>query len=347
VVGAALGTCNFGLQAKSLVPSATASSIKVAGHNAYLPGAVHSLLRGEQGLAVTQSALTATFAVAASGDVTVTESATLMRCSVSDTFPPTSTSCPSLVSTGVRFTRTLTVFRAGHQVKIRDAFASTDGAAHALTLEYQFATSPTNSGSAGYTYPTHSATFATSIPSQTVTGFGTAAGSMLQRSDIYAAVDEPTADTTAYTWSRPPSSVNFAASNERAFDMKYAVSVPAAGTAFLGFAESENNTTTGAKNLAVLAVADMVNAPTITSPANGASITGTSTTVNGGIKAGGNGLPTSVVVNGHNATITKTSASTATYHVEFTEAVGTHTITATAHDSAGNVRSTSITVTNH
>jgi hypothetical protein len=322
------------------------STIKVSGHNAYLPAAVHALLRGEQGLNVAQSQLTASSTVTATGDVTTTESAPLMRCSGSDLFPPTPTSCPTLVSAGVKFTRVSAAVRGAHQVKVRDTYTSTDSASHVLALEYHNSFPQPQSGSPGYTFPGHSTTFARSTADQVVTGFGTGAASVFVRSDLYASADDPWTDTNALTWSKAPSSIKFSHYFVADFDMSYSLSVPAAGTAFLGFAQSQNLATTGAKSLATLAVGDMMAAPSITSPANGATLPTTTTTVNGKLAAGANGLPTSVGVNGHAATITKTSATTATYHVVFTEAAGKHAITATAHDVAGNVKSVSITVTN-
>src|SRR4029079_4154428 len=89
----------------------------------------------------------------------------------------------------------------------------------------------------------------------------------------------------------------------------------------------------------------MVNAPTISSPANGAHLGSTTTTVKGALTAGGNGLSTSVAVNGHNATMHKTNATNPTYTVTCSEPVGKHTITVTARDSVGNTASKSITVT--
>ena len=347
VRGTGTSACKFALPAQSLVPNATASSIKVSGHNAYLPFGVHNFLIGTQGLSVTQSVLTTTFTIAGNGDVTVAESAPLMRCSASDLFPPTSGSCPSLVSAGVKFRRVIQVIRSAHQVRVRDTFASTDSASHTLTLEYQHSVQTPQSGTTGYVFPGHSSTFAAAVPDQVVTGLGTKAASMLIRSDIYAVNGDPSADTLALTWSKAPSQIAFAHSGANQFDMKYSLTVPASGTAFLGFADSQNVATSGAQSLGNLASADMINAPTISSPANGAVLSSTSTTVKGNLTAGANGLPTAVVVAGHHATITRTSATTATYKVTFTESVGTHTFNATATDSAGNTKaSNSITVQN-
>ena len=76
-------------------------------------------------------------------------------------------------------------------------------------------------------------------------------------------------------------------------------------------------------------------------------LSSTTTTVKGKLTAGANGLPTSIAVAGHDATITTTSATKATYKVTFTESAGTHTLNAIATDSAGNTKaSPSITVHN-
>jgi hypothetical protein len=90
----------------------------------------------------------------------------------------------------------------------------------------------------------------------------------------------------------------------------------------------------------------MMSTPTITSPANHAHLHGHSITVKGSVTRGANGLPTSVSVNGHAATLTVVSASKATYKVTFSLPFGTHTITARATDIAHNTRARSISIRN-
>jgi hypothetical protein len=130
------------------------------------------------------------------------------------------------------------------------------------------------------------------------------------------------------------------------FEMTYALTVPENGAAHLGFADSEAITTAAASALAGRGVADMMPTPTITSPADHAVISGRSTTVKGKVRAGANGLPSSVTVNGHAATLTATGASSAKFKVTFKESLGKHTLTAVAKDAAGNTRRRSITVRN-
>ncbi|HEX4490528.1 MAG TPA: hypothetical protein VH914_04895 [Acidimicrobiia bacterium] len=345
--GTDTGGCKFALPARFPDPNATASAIKVNGHNAYLPSGVHDFLVGTLALPVAQSTLTTTSTIAGDGDVTITESARLMRCSVSDAYPPTPTSCPSIVSTGVKFERVSQVVRGAHQVAVRDTFSSTDGAAHTLTLDYQQTVHQPQTGAAGYVFPGHGSAFAAAAPDEVVSGLGTKAASMLVRSDLYSTNGDPSADTLALTWSRAPDDITFAHFAASEFAMPYALTVPAGDSVSLGFAESEDILTPAARSLGNLASGDMINAPTITSPSDGAVLGAMKTTVRGTLTAGANGLPVSVVVAGHDATITKTSATRATYKVTFTESVGTHTLNATATDVAGNAKaSASITVQN-
>jgi len=347
-------TCLFGLLDKDVDPSGTPkhSAIRVDGHNAYLPSGVQDF-RIAQSLTVPQSALSASRSIARNGDVTITESAALKRCSPSDHYPPTTASCSALLPTGVTFKRVTQFWRDGHQVKIRDTFTSTDHHAHNVALQYLGAVAnETGAGtahaSAGFLYPAHSTTFHASSLGQTVTGFGSKAGSLLLRSDLHASADDPQADTTAATWSRPPSKITFSSNpTERdEFGMSFSVGVPASGTGFLGFATSERWSTTDVKHLAAMAVADMVTPPSIRSPHRGATIHGRSTSVKGSLTAGANGLPTKVIVNGHRAHITRTSSSTATYRVTFSESLGRHTITVRATDSVGNSAKSSTSVRN-
>ena len=193
------------LPATNITPSgtATASTVKVDGHNAYLPAGVNSYLISSQSLAVSQTKLTTTSTRAKNGDLTVTESAPLVRCSVDDTYPPTSTSCPALVSTGVTFKRTVDLFRGDHQIRVRDSFVST-GAAH-------FGDGAVRPGRP----PVDTAAPASSTPATAAPPSAPRAGrwsrvsarrraSLLLRSDRYAGTDEPAADTHALNLVRAP-----------------------------------------------------------------------------------------------------------------------------------------------
>jgi Glucodextranase, domain B len=352
LAGPVVLACAFSLPPANIDPtgSSTRSTVRVDGRNAYLPSGVESYLINTRGLALAQPPLSVSRHVAKNGDTTVTERATLMRCSQSNAYPPTSSSCPSLVSTGVRFTRVSLVFRNGHQTKIRDSFTSTDHQAHSLALQYVGeAVNQTDggaTGNVGYTYPHHSSAFHAASLGQQVTGLGSKAGTMVVRSDLRARTDDPTADTLAETWSHAPSKITYSTATHDQYGMQTSVKVPKSGTASLGFALSERWRTAQVKKLASSAITDMMSAPRITSPANGATVKGKTTTVKGTLRAGANGLPVSVKVNGHRARITRHGSTSATYKVRFHEPLGRHTITVKATDLAGNTRSASIRIRN-
>ncbi|MCW2784448.1 MAG: hypothetical protein JWP74_965 [Marmoricola sp.] len=349
VLGSGQQQCAFTLPEGNVTSGGTStqSSIRVSGHNAYLPATVHNYLNGDLSLGVTQTPLTTTFSAASNGDVTVTEAATLMRCSVADTYPPTHASCPALVSAGVRFTRTVNIFRGAHEIRVRDRFAATDGHAHPLGLQYQVSPYAPPTGAAGFTFPNHSSTFAKAVPDQVVTGLGTKAASVFIRSDIDGVEGDPAVDAFGLTWSRAPSDIRFAHGSSNLFAMPYSVSVPAGGSAYLGFAEVEAPSTSGAKTRARVAATEMVSTPTISSPRAGASIHGTRTTVKGTVALGANGLVKKVTVNGHAAHLTISSSQTyVSYSATFAEAHGAHTVKVTATDAAGNASSRAIRVKN-
>jgi hypothetical protein len=348
--GAGGGTaCAFALSSANIRPSGTAnsSSIKVDGHTAYLPFHVKSFLnQSPQSLGLTQPPLTVSFTRHSNGDATLTETAKLWRCSVDDTYPPTSTSCPSLVDTGVTFRRVSNMIRSAHQVRVRDTYTGTDNHSHHLNLVYEGEIGAQDTGAVGYTFPGGSTAFHAAGFDQVVTGLGTRAGTMYVRSDLFAGPDDAAADTLGLTWSRGPQEVQFAHDVRNLFGMPYALNVSAHGRADLGFGYSGAPTTLAAKKLAGLAQNEMMAVPTIASPANGAHVQGTSTTVKGSVRIGANGLPTAVTVNGHAAHLSTVSATKATYAVTFSESLGTHTIKVVARDSAGNTAARSISVKN-
>jgi hypothetical protein len=343
--------CGFNLASFNVTASGTSngSAIQVSGHSVYLPDAVHTLLVNQQHLGVKQSKLTVVRKVAKNGDVTITESAPLMRCSVSDFYPPTSTSCPKLISSGVSFKRVSTVLRGDHQVKVRDSYSSTDHRAHPVKVQYlsdpQVQTgNSTATGQVGYTFPGHGNSFTPTDLGQSIKGLGSKIGTMAIRGDIYARSDDPDVDTITETWSRGPAKILYSVQLDDEFAMPYSFSVPARGSASLGFAMSERVATADVRKLASAAAHDMLPGLTVTSPHG--VVHGKRTTVKGRVVAGANGLPASVRVNGHAAKIHATKAGGGTYSVTFSEPKGTHTVTVAVSDVVGNTVTKSITIKN-
>ncbi len=329
--------CMFGLGVTDL--AGTGSGLVVDGHQAYLPFGEF-----QHGLPSTRE-LTVSVHAQASGAVTWRESATIERCAGTDQFPPPG-SCTSMVSTGVEFQRTGTMLASGHQVRVRDAFVSSDNRRHVLALAYDMATTPPPSGGLGYDFPAHAGGFVAPTAGQVIQGLGHGAASLLVRSDRFSVEGDRQADTRAVTWSRTPSHVAISSTDVSAFELTYAVTVPKGGAAHLGFADSEAITTAESSALAVRGAADLMPSPRITAPASHAVIKGRTTTVKGTVRAGANGLPVAVTVNGHRATLTARTATTGTFVVTFEESLGRHTLTAVARDAGGNTRRTSVTVTN-
>ena len=327
----------------SLGPSAAAGatgSLRVDGHLALLPYSVLAYTNGT-------SPLTVRFRAARSGQVTWSESANLVRCQSTDTYPPPSPGqCGNLVATGVRFERMSTFVARGNQVRVRDSFTSTDGHRHRVRTVYGMEFRAPSTGALGFAFPGRSGPFRGSTAGQVVTGLPRGAATFLVRSDRFSAEGDPQASTRAVTWSRTPSRLAFSADDATVLGMTYALTVPKHGSAHLGFTDSHAITTSSARALGTKAVADTMTSPRITSPAKGAVITGRKTVVKGTVRAGANGLPVSVKVNGHVATLTARSATRATYRVVFDESLGQHTLTAVARDAGGNRRSSSIKVRN-
>ena len=326
----------------SLGPSAadgTTGSLRVDGHLALLPSSVLTYADASTSLELAVHATT-------EGIVTWTESAPLVRCANTDVYPPPVGQCDHVVPTGVRFTRSGTFAPSGHQIRLRDSFGSTDGKRHTVDAIYAMEWTAPPTGALGFAFPGRPSGFHGSSPDQVVTGLPERAATFLVRSDRFSVEGDPQADTRAVTWSRPPTRLGFAPGDATDFAMSYRLHVPNSGAARLGFTDSEAVRTSAAAQAGKHAAADMMPAPRIAAPGKGAVITGRKTVVKGIVKAGANGLPVSVSVNGHAATLTPKGAARARYKVVFEESLGKHTLTAVARDAGGNKRSTSITVRN-
>lgn len=317
-----------------------AGSVRVDGHPAMLPIGVLAHTNGS-------SALGLTVHLARSGALTWAETSTLMRCSATDVFPPPSPgACGDVVSTGVQFRRTSTYDAGTDQVRQRDSFTSLDGHAHRLRVSYGMESTPPPTGALGFDFPGRGGGFRASTAGQAVTGLTRHAATILVRSDRFSAEGDPQAGTRAITYSRPPTRLAFSGGDADVFAMSYALKVSGGTTARLGLTDGQAVRTSDARRMGNRAALAMMPLPRITSPAKGAVVAGRRTLVTGVVSSGVNGLPASVVVNGHRATLTARSATKATFRVVLDQSVGPHTITAVARDAGGNTRSTSITMRN-
>jgi hypothetical protein len=330
--------CLYALSTNTL--GATHSTVVVDGHDAFTTGAA-------RGYGLDPSSLASTsFRLRHGGGVRWVENMPLDRCASDTTFPPSVGSCPSMVPSGVRIRTVSTYLSGGHQVRIRSEFRSVDGKRHALRLDYLNMVSPLADGVMGFRFPGQKS-FHGSTAGELVTALGGGAGTLLARSNRFSDEGDPAVATRAITWSRTPSRVTFTNADPNVFDMSYRLRVPKGGSVHLGFTDSDGVLTSQAVALGHRAEQDMMQAPRITSPDGGSVIHGRTTTVKGFVTAGANGLPTSVMVNGHAAKLRPSkSGSKATFAVTFDESLGKHTLTAVAKDAGGNKRSTSITIRN-
>jgi hypothetical protein len=333
---------DFGACAADLGPSAVAGSggpLRVDGHVALLP---YSVLTAD----ADGSSLHLRVHVAKSGQVRWRESAPLVRCQGTNTFPPPSGQCGSVRSTGVAFTRSGTFTVDGHQLSLRDSFASTDGRKHRLHTVYGMGWTAPSTGDLGFAFPRHGPAFHGASPGQLVTGLPQRAATVMVRSDRFAAEGDPMASTRAVTWSRPSSRVAFSSGDASVFGVSYSLKVPKDGEVRLGFTDDQSALTSSTRAAGRRAVASTMPSPVIRAPGRNAVVSGAKTVVKGVVRAGVNGLPVAVSVNGHPATLSAAGAGEATYKAVLHEPPGKHTITVRARDAGGNTRSTSITVRN-
>jgi hypothetical protein len=315
-------------------------ALRIDGHTALLPFQTFSF-------GAEESSLRATMKAKKNGRMAWTESSQVVRCAGTDAFPPLFGQCNSTVPTGVNFVRSGTFDSSGLQVALRDRFVSADGKKHTVVAAYDMQWPAPDTGALGFDFPGKRGGFRGSQTGQVVKGLPTRAASFLVRSDRFSTEGDPAAFTQAVTWSRTPDRLAFSDSDASQFSTRYSLSLPKKGSARLGFTVSTGWLTKSAAKLAKKAVAGMMPAPTITAPSPGATISGKKVVVKGTLVAGANGLPVSVKVNGHAASVTPNDAGTkATFRVVLFEPPGKHTLTAVAKDAGGNERSASITVRN-
>jgi hypothetical protein len=156
---------------RPFTPGSTRSEIQVDGADAYSPPRAEQINpNAGSGL----PALTYEYALdPPNGNLTITETNPLVKCP-DPTFPATSATCPSFVSTGVADHRTISQEQDGHLVFITDSYVSTDTRQHNLDLlpenEQRFSDPGSNGLNIGYQFPgeasfnTHGNTDVVSFP---------------------------------------------------------------------------------------------------------------------------------------------------------------------------------------
>lgn len=227
--------CNSGLLGGDSPSAPTRSELQVDGANAYAPAQAFLINANGAGL----PALTDTYTLdAATGNVVIQETDPLVKCS-DPTYPPTTGSCATFVSTGVTDNRTITQDHDGHISWITDTFTSTDSAAHSLDLLWdeneQFFGPSGNSSLIEYEFP-GGANYSTHATGDTVT-LPSSAGAIFLRMQGAADGDLGTGQG-AIVYDRPATAAKFTAVTNfgSAFTLHQTGAVPSGGSTRFQFA---------------------------------------------------------------------------------------------------------------
>lgn len=227
--------CNAGLPGPAASAAPTRSDVRIDGANAYASYQAFFVNSNASGF----PALTETYTIdKATGNVAIHETAPLVKCT-DPTYPPTTVSCATFVSSGVTDNRTITQDHDGHISWITDSFTSTDGKAHALDLLWdnnqQFWGTSGNSSQVEYEFPGQS-TFATHVAGDNVT-LPPKPGTILVR--MHGAPDGDTATGQgAIVYDRPATAAafTFVQSFDSEFTLHQTGNVPAGGSTRFRFA---------------------------------------------------------------------------------------------------------------
>jgi hypothetical protein len=340
--------CNSGLAAydETATGTHTRSALQVDGVNAYSPGAAqyveaeetHAPIKNAPQIAVTQSFDPAT-ALA-----TIHEIDPIVKCSPETVYPPTSTSCTHFVSTGVELERSWQTTRGDQVASMTDTWRSTDAAPHtvnALYAQYFVDNYPASGGA--YKFPGAGA-FSPTTKGSTVALPGGPNTILYKENAGTPDVGDGEFPQGAIVYDSSPSeplSV-FVGSDEteyNGFEMPYQRTIPAGGSSTLRMAFVQGYGLSEVESLAKAVLASYLPTVSISSPANGATVSAPSVTVAG--TASDTGALASLTVNGQAVSVGAGGAWSTSVALNS----GANTITATATDQAGLSSSSSVSVT--
>ncbi len=353
--------CNAALPKQDSPPSgsSTRSALQIDGANAYGPAAAAyvnkeiqeelaskkeagSPVSGAPQITVTQSLDRST------GLLKITEVDPIVKCSPSTASPPTSTSCTSFVSTGVQLERTWRTSNDDQVASMTDTWRSTDGAAHSLNALYDQTAENGGKEGGAYEFPGAS-TFSAIAKGQAMT-LPSGTGKIYYKEDA----ETPNAGDGehpqgAIVYDTPPSgpvSVSqgtTAKEGQNSFEMPYQATIPANGayTLDMAFIQAYKLSEVEALASEVLATYPPSTPPalSITSPANGATVSSPNVTVAGTITD--RRAITSFAVNGKAVAV----GPTGTWLTSIALNKGANTITALATDQGGFSAEKSVSVT--
>jgi hypothetical protein len=216
--------------------ASTRSQMQVDGANAYAPAVAFDEVNAE---AVGLPSLSYTYSQdPSSGNLTIKEIDPLVKCP-DPAFPPTTSSCSSFVSTGVRVERTIEETEGGRLITIADRYASTDNQAHSVDLlpqnEQQFGYQIEDAEAIGYRFPGESSFHVHYLgESVSFTGSGGTAFLKIEGSED----GDQSTGRGAIVFDRPasPATFNFVDSGDSGFYFHQTGTVPAGGSTSFRFA---------------------------------------------------------------------------------------------------------------
>ena len=319
----------------------TRSEIQIDGQNAYGSDSADNLFGGS-GALPGFPALTASLDSfdSSTGNAQTTESESLVKCTPSDAYSPTSSDCSAFASTGVAIKRVTSYSSAGRVATVTDTFSSTDGSAHSIDLWYE---TDLNDPTAGWELPGQ-----TSFSQHNTGDIGpspTSAPGTLYGIDNTAMAPSLSNPVAAVTFAASYSHVRFDntlwagfGSGEQSALFDYQRMIPAGGSTSIMWSYATGTSLAEVQGYAAAAQAALRPAVTISSPTDGATVTSSPLTVSG-TASGGFGVK-SVTVNGVTATV---SVGHWTATVPLT--LGANTLTATMTTTDGGTATVAVTVT--
>ncbi len=332
---------NGGTKAGQAPP--TRSELQVDGVDAYVAGNAFGINGLNTAANSGYPTLTYSYSVdPVTGNVSLSETDEVVRCSPGGVFPPTSASCSSFVPTGVQVTMHIVQGQAGRVAKVIQWFQSTDGAAHSVDVledndfyhrnqDGQLDFPWTGAGMQAYTTPGQV------LPGPTAPG----PGSFFVKGSASVPDGSETSPQGQVTFSTPPSSEKIVATTNNEVDttppaavswveLHYALTVPAHGSVPLGFTYSSGYSAAQLQVDAAAAAVAYRPAVLMFSPKSGIDTAQPTATVTG-IAGDATGL-SGVTVNGHPVAVGANGIWSAVVGLT----PGLNTITAVATNVFGN-----------
>jgi Glucodextranase, domain B/PASTA domain len=317
------------LQASGIPPDqGTRSAVQVDGLNAYPPAAV-STLAGVPGF--TPLSYTAEFDPD-HDTVTINESENLEDCTSPGSYPPSSTSCPSVTPSGISVTQSTTLLPGAQVARVSQTFTSLDGNPHSLDLLFsQSVSAPSATSTPAFEFPGQPVFASHAVP-DSFSLFPAGPGSIYVISN---AADQPATSNPigAITYNQPPTGadfVNASSAQTGTFLMHYAETIPAGGTFTMSWSFSQANSTAQLIPL-VQTELDTYYTPTLTVSAPGNVTSRTSPITVRGVASDAIQV-SSVTVDGVNAPLAASGGFSAAVKLHD----GSNRVTVTATNIAGN-----------